>query len=136
VFGRGGVELGAFWGEGMRAYRGTTMPGFPNLFMLTGPNTGLGHNSMVFMIESQLAFVMEHLRALDAAGKQVVEVRPEAERAFNAELEARLPRTVWASGCSSWYLDERGKNTTLWPGSTLEFRRLTARVEPGDVELR
>lgn len=136
VFGRGGLELSAFWGEGLRAYRGTTMPGFPNLFMLTGPNTGLGHNSMVFMIESQLAFVMEHLKALDAAGKQVFEVRPEAERAFNADLERRLPGTVWASGCSSWYLDERGKNTTLWPGSTLEFRRLTAKVELLDVELR
>lgn len=135
VHGRGGLELGAAWQQGMHAYRGTTIPGFPNLFMFTGPNTGLGHNSMVHIIESQVQFVLAHLRALDAAGKTVIEVTESADRAWNDALARRLPRTVWASGCASWYLDEHGRNVTLWPGSTLEFRRLTRAVDPGDVKL-
>ncbi|MFO0598722.1 MAG: NAD(P)/FAD-dependent oxidoreductase [Myxococcaceae bacterium] len=116
VIGRGGVELGTAWGERMHAFRGTTIPGFPNLYTLMGPNTGLGHNSMVYMIESQIRFVLEHLRLLEREGATAIEVKPEVEAAYNAELQARMPGTVWASGCSSWYLDEKGRNVMLWPG--------------------
>jgi cation diffusion facilitator CzcD-associated flavoprotein CzcO len=135
VVGRAGRDLGEVWRDGMHAYRGTTVPGFPNLYMLTGPNTGLGHNSMVYMIESQIHFAMAHLRALDAAGAKTVEVTEEAERAFNEELQARWPQTVWASGCTSWYLDPNGRNVMLWPGATFTFRKLTRAVDPGHVKL-
>ena len=135
VLGRGGKELEAVWSEGHRAYRGTTVAGFPNMYVLTGPNTGLGHNSIIYMIESQIRFAMEHLRVLEAAGAKSVEVSEEAEREFNAGLQAKLPGTIWASGCSSWYLDAHGRNTTLWPGTTFSFRRLTRTVELKHVVL-
>lgn len=135
VTGRGGRDLGERWSEQLRAYRGTTVPGFPNMFVLMGPNTGLGHNSMVYMIESQHQFVLAHLRAMDAAGAKRIEVTEEAERAFNAELDTKLPGTVWASGCTSWYLDEQGRNAMLWPGTTYSFRKLTSGLDPTHVTL-
>jgi cation diffusion facilitator CzcD-associated flavoprotein CzcO len=136
VIGREGKDLGARWGERLRAYRGTTVPGFPNMFVLMGPNTGLGHNSMVYMIESQIQFVLAHLRALDAAGAKSVEVTEEAERAFNEGIDTRLPGTIWATGCSSWYLDEKGRNVMLWPGATFSFRKLTREVELKDLRMK
>ncbi len=136
VTGRGGRDLGERWTERLRAYRGTTVPGFPNMFTLMGPNTGLGHNSMVYMIESQIQFVLSHLRAVDAAGAKTIEVTDEAERSFNEALDAKLPGTVWASGCTSWYLDEQGRNAMLWPGTTYAFRKITKSVESEDVQLR
>jgi cation diffusion facilitator CzcD-associated flavoprotein CzcO len=137
VRGRDGKDLATdAWRDGIHAYRGTTVPGFPNLFMLMGPNTGLGHNSMVFMIESQIHFVLRHLDALAQAGAKSVEVREEAERAFNAELAAKFPGTVWASGCRSWYLDERGRNVMLWPDTTVRFRALTRELDPEAVTFR
>ncbi len=136
VLGRGGRDLGATWSEGLHAYRGTTVPGFPNMYVLMGPNTGLGHNSMVYMIESQIRFAMAHLKALDAAGAKSVEVTEEAEHAFNAGIQARLPGTVWASGCNSWYLDVHGRNAMLWPGATFSFRKLTSEVELDHVKLK
>lgn len=136
VVGRGGRELARdAWKDGVHAYRGTTVPGFPNLFMLVGPNTGLGHNSMVYMIESQLEFVLQHLDLMDASGARAVEPTEEATRAYNAMLQARFPGTIWASGCASWYLDETGHNRTLWPGATFSFRALTSKVEPLHVKL-
>lgn len=135
VTGRAGKDLGESWKDGLHAYRGTTVPGFPNMYVLMGPNTGLGHNSMVYMIESQIHFALAHLRAMDAAGAKSVEVTEAAERAFNEELQAKLPRTVWASGCTSWYLDAHGRNVMLWPGRTFEFRALTREVELAHVTL-
>ena len=135
VVGRGRKDLSESWREGLHAYRGTTVPGFPNLYVLMGPNTGLGHNSMVYMIESQIHFVMEHLRSLDAAGGRSIEVTEEAERQFNEQLRARLPHTVWASGCNSWYLDAHGRNVMLWPGPTYAFRKLTSAVDPAHVKV-
>jgi cation diffusion facilitator CzcD-associated flavoprotein CzcO len=121
IVGRGGVELNATWKTGMQAYLGTLISGFPNLFMLLGPNTGLGHNSMVFMIESQIELVLRCLSAVERRRGQSVEVRAEAQRAYNGALEPRLDKSIWASGCQSWYLDAQGKNRTLWPGFTFEF---------------
>jgi cation diffusion facilitator CzcD-associated flavoprotein CzcO len=135
VTGRGGKDLATdAWKDGVQAWRGTFVSGFPNMSILMGPNTGLGHNSMVYMIESQIHFVMQHLRALDARGATTVEVKPEAQRRFNEELQAKMPGTVWASGCTSWYLDEKGRNSFLWPGATYAYRRLTREVAQGDVE--
>ena len=115
--GRDGRTLAETWDGSMQAHRGTTVAGFPNLFFLVGPNTGLGHNSIVFMIESQLNYVLDALRTMDARGAASVDVRPEAQAAFNERIQAQLRKTVWNSGgCSSWYLDRSGRNTMLWPG--------------------
>jgi cation diffusion facilitator CzcD-associated flavoprotein CzcO len=118
------------------AYLGTTVPYFPNMFMMTGPNTGLGHNSMVYMIESQLQYVMDAFRKLRRTAMDVFEVRPEVAEAYNADLQAALPGTVWASGCKSWYLDASGRNITLWPRFTFQYRARTRRFALGDYLLR
>jgi cation diffusion facilitator CzcD-associated flavoprotein CzcO len=135
--GRGGRVLGDVWREqGMQGLRGTTVAGFPNLFMLVGPNTGLGHNSIVFIIESQLAYVMDALRTMDARGAVACDPRPPAQERFNAELQRRMRGTVWTKGgCASWYLDAHGRNTTLWPGSSWTFRRATRAFDPAEYEL-
>jgi cation diffusion facilitator CzcD-associated flavoprotein CzcO len=127
ITGREGHTLAAQFDEqGMSAYKGTTVPGFPNLFLIVGPNTGLGHSSMVFMIESQVAYVVDALRTMRAHDYGTVEVTRRAERAFHADIQHRMRRTVWSTGgCASWYLDKHGHNTTLWPRSTFAFRALT-----------
>jgi cation diffusion facilitator CzcD-associated flavoprotein CzcO len=130
VHGRDGHSLSEIFDGDLPAYLGTTIPHFPNLIMMTGPNTGLGHTSMVFMIESQLNYVCDALRRLDASGMDILEVRPEVATAYNAELQNRLPNTVWGSGCASWYLDKRGRNITLWPGFTFAYHRRTRRMDP------
>jgi len=126
IFGRLGQDLADSWRDGPQAYKGTTVNGFPNCFLLMGPNTGLGHNSMVYMIESQIRYVLDALHTMEARGLRSVEVRRSAQQAFNADLQARLARTVWnAGGCHSWYLHPSGRNTALWPDHTFVFRRLT-----------
>jgi cation diffusion facilitator CzcD-associated flavoprotein CzcO len=135
--GRDGVLLADAWQGSPQAYLGTTIAGFPNLFMLIGPNTGLGHTSMVFMIESQLAYVLDALRTMERRGLATVEVRAEAQAAYNAELQRDMRGTVWtAGGCASWYLDEHGRNSTLWPGFTFSFRQRTRRFDAERYELR
>jgi cation diffusion facilitator CzcD-associated flavoprotein CzcO len=131
VSGRHGLSLADHWRDGMRAHKGSAVAGFPNLFLLVGPNTGLGHTSQVFMIESQINYVLDALRQIGASGHGVCEVRSEAEAAWDAAVQADMMGTVWTSGgCASWYLDAQGRNTTLWPGSTLRFRLRTRRFDP------
>lgn len=134
LFGRNGLDLHAAWSRGVEAYLGTTVAGFPNFFMIVGPNTGLGHSSMVYMIESQVRYILQALKAMRAQGLTAVEVRPEVQSAFNRRLQERLARTVWTAGCKSWYLDRNGKNTTLWPGFTFRFRLATRRFRLADYE--
>jgi cation diffusion facilitator CzcD-associated flavoprotein CzcO len=129
ITGRDGRTLADAFGQ---TYLGTVVPRFPNYFHLTGANTGLGHSSMIFMIESQLAFIADALGRIEAAGGGPAEVRPQVAAAYNAGLQRKLPSTVWGTGCSSWYLDSEGRNLTLWPGFTFEFRRRTRRFRPGD----
>jgi cation diffusion facilitator CzcD-associated flavoprotein CzcO len=137
VRGRGGVTLAEAWDRGMKAYKGTSIAGFPNLFMLLGPNTGLGHNSVVFMIEAQIHYVGEALRAMRAQGAATLEVRREAMEAYDAEVQRRLAGTVWnTGGCASWYLDAQGRNSTIWPGFTWPYRRRTLTFDPAAYELR
>jgi cation diffusion facilitator CzcD-associated flavoprotein CzcO len=131
VRGRGGRDLGTTWKDGAEAYLGTSVAGFPNMFLLVGPNTGLGHTSMVFMIESQIAYVLDAIKTMRKQGLASVEVREDVQTRFNAELHARFPRTVWASGCVSWYQTRSGKNTTLWPGFTVEYRLRTRKFDAG-----
>ncbi|GAA2228246.1 NAD(P)/FAD-dependent oxidoreductase [Streptomyces amakusaensis] len=141
IVGTGGRTLAEAWreGDGMRALRGTTVPGFPNLVMLLGPNTALGNTSMVLMIESQLSYLLDYLRLLEprreGEGRAALDPLPSAFRAWNDGLDARLGRSVWNTGaCVSWYLDGEGRNTTLWPGSTGRFRRAVRRVDPREYE--
>ena len=123
--GRGGERLVDVWRErGMQAHKGTTIAGFPNLFFLVGPNTGLGHTSMVYVIEAQIQYVLDALRTMEREHLEAVEPRPEAQEAYNAHLQERLKGTVWdQGGCASWYLDDTGRNTTLWPWFTFRLRK-------------
>jgi cation diffusion facilitator CzcD-associated flavoprotein CzcO len=136
VRGRDGALMSDVWNGSPQAYRGTAVAGFPNLFILTGPNTGLGHNSLVYMIEAQLDYLMDALRVIDARGATRVEVRRAAQEAYNTDLQSRMDQTVWMSGgCSSWYIDANGKNTTIWPDFTWRFRRQTRRFDAPAYEL-
>jgi cation diffusion facilitator CzcD-associated flavoprotein CzcO len=121
IVGRQGLSLREAWRDGGEAYLGIACAGFPNFFMLTGPNTGLGHSSMIFMIEAQLSFILQAIQRLHDDALRSIEVHPEAQQAFNAQLQQRMANSVWTSGCRSWYLDAHGRNTTLWPASTLAY---------------
>jgi cation diffusion facilitator CzcD-associated flavoprotein CzcO len=134
--GRSGRTLAEVWDGSPRAYKGAAVSGFPNLFFLVGPNTGLGHNSLVFMIESQINYVSGALAAMRRRGAAVVDVRPEAEAAYNAELEELTRGTVWVSGgCWSYYIDRNGHNSTIWPTFTWPFRQRTREFDEGAYEL-
>jgi cyclohexanone monooxygenase len=123
IVGQSGTDLNTAWADGASSYLGMTVPGFPNFFMLYGPNTNLGHNSIVYMLESQFAHVLRCLRALRDTGARQIEVEAPRYRAFNALVRARLAHSAW-TGCRSWYLDEQGRNTVNWPGFTLSYRWL------------
>ncbi|WAS56617.1 alpha/beta hydrolase fold domain-containing protein [Burkholderia ambifaria] len=124
ITGRDGLDLNDAWRRGAQAYLGLTVPGFPNFFMLYGPNTNLGHNSIVYMLESQIAHVMRCVRAMRRNGATAIDVDPRRYRRFNAHVQQRLEGSVW-SGCKSWYVDASGHNSTNWPGFTLTYRWIT-----------
>ncbi|MFI9152816.1 flavin-containing monooxygenase [Streptomyces sp. NPDC053367] len=131
VVGAEGRTLAETWKGGMEALRGASAAGFPNWMTIIGPNTGLGNSSMILMIESQLNYMADYLRQLDVlGGRAALDARPSAVHAWNRRVQERMKRTVWnTGGCTSWYLDESGRNTTIWPGTTTEFRRATRRVD-------
>jgi cation diffusion facilitator CzcD-associated flavoprotein CzcO len=136
ITGRDGVKLADAWRDGPQALHGTTVSGFPNLFAVVGPNTGLGHSSMVLMIESQLNYVLDAMELVDRNRAVAIDTRAEVQDAHNADLQDRLGAAVWGSGgCASWYLDEHGRNRTLWPGYTFTFRNRTRRADPAAHEL-
>jgi cation diffusion facilitator CzcD-associated flavoprotein CzcO len=137
LVGRGGVELHDAWRKGMSAYLGVTVSGFPNFFILLGPNTGLGHNSVVLMIEAQVHYVMNCLKLMRRRKLSAMEVRPETQHDFAANIQNRLRHTVWQSGgCRSWYQDTHtGENTALWPGSVIAYIRTTRSVSPAEYNL-
>jgi cation diffusion facilitator CzcD-associated flavoprotein CzcO len=131
VTGRDGKCLADHWSGSPVAYRGTAVAGFPNLFFLLGPNTGLGHTSVLVMLEAQLRYVMSCLSHLERSGVAAIDVRREAQDAFNADVQLRLRDTVWnTGGCRSWYLDRTGRNTTIWPGMTWPYVRLLRQFDP------
>ncbi|WP_329202259.1 MULTISPECIES: flavin-containing monooxygenase [unclassified Streptomyces] len=137
VVGAGGETLADAWKDGMQALRGATAAGFPNWMTIIGPNTGLGNSSMILMIESQLNYMADYLRQLDVlGGRAALAARPSAVGAWNRRVQARMERTVWnTGGCTSWYLDAGGRNTTVWPGTTGEFRRETRSVDLAEYEV-
>jgi len=135
IYGAGGKELGGEWRNGMQAYLGTSVAGFPNFFTIIGPNTGLGHNSMVLMMEAQYRYIIDALRYMKRRSIKAIDVRSTVQSAFNARLQSRMEKTVWATGCSSWYIDAHGKNTSLWPGFTFVYRFLTRKFRPDRYQL-
>jgi cation diffusion facilitator CzcD-associated flavoprotein CzcO/acetyl esterase/lipase len=131
IRGRDGVDLNEAWREGANAYLGMTVAGFPNLFVMYGPNTNLGSGSIIFQLESQMAYIADAIERLRRTGGWL-SVRPEVQRAFDSEMQSRLSTSVWQTGCNNWYVDEHGRNTNNWPGFTLEYRRRTRRLDPAD----
>jgi cation diffusion facilitator CzcD-associated flavoprotein CzcO len=130
ITGRDGRTLSESWAGSPKAYLGVAVAGFPNLFLLLGPNTGLGSTSVVLMIEAQVEYLLRALDHLRASGAAAVEPRPEAQRAFLAEVDARMRPTVWASGCASWYMDRTGRVSAIWPGFSSGYRRRLRRFHP------
>lgn len=129
-----GRSLREAWSGGAEAYLGSAVAGFPNLFLMYGPNTNLGHNSILLMLESQFRWVVQAIGRVRPGGS--VEIRSGAQASYNSWLQRRLRGTVFAGGCRSWYLTGDGRNTQNWPGTTLDFRRRTARLDPAAVDVR
>lgn len=138
IKGRDGRSLGEMWTDtGIRAYLGTTVDNFPNLFLMTGPNTGIGHTSLLVMLEAQIRYVMSALRYAAHNDLSAIEVRPEAVERFNQKLQLKMRRTVWTQGgCASWYLDSKGRNSTLWPDFTFRFTKMTSRFDATAYDVR
>lgn len=132
VIGEGGRRLKDDWKDGAEAHLGITVTGYPNYFILMGPNTGLGHNSIIYMIESQIAYIMSALRAMDARGLRTLDAKPQAQAAFVDEINRKVGSTVWSSGCRSWYLSANGRNTTIWPDYTFKYRYRTRKINLAD----
>ncbi|HYG26616.1 MAG TPA: NAD(P)/FAD-dependent oxidoreductase, partial [Caulobacteraceae bacterium] len=132
IHGAGGRTLSEAWKDGAEAYLGVTVSGFPNLFMLYGPNTNLGHNSIIVMIEAQVDYVVKLMREMRRRGAKAVDVKPAAFTAFNARLQKDLEATAWAGECSSWYKTASGKITNNWSGDTAVYRKQTARPRVDD----
>ncbi|HEY5988909.1 MAG TPA: NAD(P)/FAD-dependent oxidoreductase, partial [Streptosporangiaceae bacterium] len=129
VTGLGGRRLRDTWRDGAEAYLGITVSGFPNFFMLYGPNTNLGGNSIIYMLEGQIAYVLGALQALEEEGLDWLDVRPEVQRAFNAWVDSASRTSVWQSGCHSWYTTASGRNTNNWPDHTFRYRHRVRRFD-------
>ncbi|MBX2871999.1 MAG: NAD(P)/FAD-dependent oxidoreductase [Saprospiraceae bacterium] len=136
IQGRNEQLLSNSWAKaGPEAYLGTTINGFPNLFSIIGPNTGLGHNSMIHMMESQYNYILSYLDLLEQQDARYLDVKADRQMAYNEEIQAQLADMVWSSGCNSWYQMDSGKNTTLWPGPTTTYRQKTRKVEVEDYQI-
>ncbi|MGB4072817.1 flavin-containing monooxygenase [Pseudomonas sp.] len=133
IRGLGGRELNQVWRDGAEAYKGISVSGFPNLFILYGPNTNLGHNSMLYMLESQFSYVLGCLDVL-RQGVRYLDVKVAVQQRYNQQIQARSHRTIWEQGCTSWYKTASGKNTNNWPGYTFTYRHLTRTPELTDYE--
>lgn len=134
IVGRTGQDLNTAIQSKPETYLGITVHGFPNLFLMMGPNTGLGHNSMVFMIEAQARYAVQAIEALRERDLAYMDVRVPVQRAFNERIQAKLRKSVWSSGCQSWYLKD-GHNATLWPGFTFQYWMETRALNLSDYQL-
>jgi hypothetical protein len=132
VIGRDGTELNEAWRDGAEAHLGIAVAGFPNLFLMYGPNTNLGHNSIIFMLECQARYIGHAVGTMAADDLASIEVREDVHRRFNDSLQRRLRESVWSGGCDSWYVDENGRIVNNWVGTTLEYRWRTRRFDRRD----
>jgi cation diffusion facilitator CzcD-associated flavoprotein CzcO len=135
IRGLGGRELNDAWREGAEAYLGIAVSGFPNLFLIYGPNTNLGHNSIIYMLESQIRYVLGCVKAINRKDLRWIDVRPDVQDAFNHELQARMRTTIWNRGCTSWYQTADGRHVNNWPGFTFAYRRATRRPDLADFRV-
>lgn len=136
ITGADGYTLAQHWDGSPRAHNGITVAGFPNLFLLYGPNTNLGHSSIVYMLESQADHVLRLLELTERANGRAIEVRPEVQESYAARMDRELAHTVWnQGGCSSWYIDSRGRNSLQWPTFTFRYREQLRAVEPDEFVL-
>lgn len=132
--GLNGQQLAQQWQAGAQAYKGISVSGFPNFFMLYGPNTNLGHNSIIYMLESQMRYVLRCVQQLDQHGWRYMDVKPGLQQRFNQRLQQQAEQTIWAQGCSSWYKTASGKNTNNWPGYTFSYRLQTRQPQVRDYD--
>lgn len=136
VKGLNGRTLSDDWRDGAEAYLGTMVSGYPNMFMVIGPNTGLGHSSMLLMIEAQVNLIMDALQTLQQTGARYINVKAEVQQQYNKQIQQKLANTVWQNGgCVSWYQLHNGKNIINWPGFTFTFMRRTRKFEAGNYEV-
>jgi cation diffusion facilitator CzcD-associated flavoprotein CzcO len=134
--GRNGLDMNEAWRNGAEAYLGTAVSGFPNFFLVVGPNTGLGHSSMILMIEAQVNLVIESIRALKQKNARFIDLKRDALVEYNNDIQQKLSKTVWQNGgCVSWYQMKNGKNVTLWPGFTFTFMKRTKKWEEEKYEI-
>ena len=124
IKGRGGLDLNEAWRDGAEAYKGVSVPGFPNFFMLYGPNTNLGSSSIIFMIEQQAKYIMQCVQKLAKGDAKAVEVKHAPMKSYNERIQKKLQSSVWSAGCNSWYHTDSGKVTNNWPGYTRDYKRL------------
>ena len=129
-YGENGLELKAAWKDGAESYYGISTKGFPNLFQLLGPNTVLGHNSVIFMIEAQVNYILQLIESVDRSNTKAVVVKDSVQDAFNHKIQEQFAGTVWQSGCVSWYQQEGGKNFSLWPTYTWKYWMETKTLNP------
>ncbi|WP_067688152.1 flavin-containing monooxygenase [Nocardia jejuensis] len=136
ISGRDGRTLAELFDEiGQQGYKGSAIHNYPNMFFMLGPNVGLGHTSMVYMIESQINYIADAVATVDRLGLRTVEVRKDVQDEYNVELQRKLEGAVWnTGGCASWYLDKHGNNTTLWPDFTFRFRSLLEKFDASAYE--
>lgn len=136
IIGPNGTDMAEqFAATGVKAHKAVSVPGFPNFALLGGPNSGLGHNSIIIMLEAQFKYILSCLKLMRDRKASLLDVKESSDHAFDTEVQEGLKSTVWHTGCKSWYLDEQGRNYTLWYGTTLAYRKLMRRVDPADFEL-
>ena len=135
IRGENGRSLDDAWKDGAEAYYGVTVTGFPNLFLLYGPNTNLGHNSIILMIEAQVGYMVEAMHVLKARGAKALKLKPDAQVRFNAQLQHDLQDTAWAGSCSSWYKTASGKITNNWSGDTATYMKAMREPVLADYEV-
>lgn len=136
VTGRDGADLNQVWADGPAAYLGMTVPRFPNLFLMYGPNTNFGGGSIVYILESQARYIVDAVTKLDRSGASYLDVKQDVYDEFSAEVQGRLSTSVWATGgCTSWYVAENGRVTNNWPGLMSEYRRRTRSLDPTEYDV-
>lgn len=131
VTGKNGKTINDAWAEFPRAYLGTALPSFPNLFLITGPNTGIGHTSAIFVIEAQIEYIAKSIKSVLDKGKKSIEVTEKAEQDYTTMVHSEMEKTVWKNGgCTSWYQSESGHVIAMFPGFSFSFRQLAKAFKP------